>query len=630
MKQAERLAGRRGRIVLLLAVVVCAVMGGIIAANSFHKTIQSGEHVAAQELTGQVFRVAEEGAENEGGQSVLRIFVEGTLDVREVAVAAFRTKQITFYDRQGAAQATFDQEVYRHFRLIPLEEYSYDAAQGVLTVCWSVDDFFNNSYLFLGSAEVLRRQQEFWGRATDIYVGVLVLMLVYSLSLAAHKKDERYLTTFAVYIGITLLMSVLNMGFIESGWLYELYSKCVPALIMCILCVEVSTLIGLLGAPQRWWTRLFTSWKWIAALVLLYYGVSQLNIMLFKEISRFLVILAGFSVVVEAMDQGTPRAGTVFLGYVVSEAINLVPMGINLGFYEDGLVLALFRTARLYSLPFAFACMFFINWKFANRFKETERLSAELEQTNRSLDRIVQERTAAIVEQMQKRHSLMLNIFHDLRSPLFVLKGCLQILFDEAEDDPEEQEQMRAVAQEKLTYLTDLTENLFFLAKLEDEKFLLSCAPVDVFALLRELCASYAVAAEQKERRFSFHIEKGSAVVWGDGMRLKQVINNIFENALRYTQPGGSIELRAVREEERVLVSLRDNGPGIPPEKLESVFERYYRADDRAKHSSGLGLAIARGIVEKHNGTIGVQSEVGRGSCFTVTLPLLKGKEEQA
>lgn len=616
----------KNRTTVLLIMVVCLVMGAIIFFNSFHRSVKTGDVLAADDLMSQVFRIEDNGVEKANDHYILWFSADGEIDFKKLAIAAFRTKQITFYDEKGVPCITSGADAYQHFRLLPLEQYIYDAQSGLLRIEWSVEDFFNPNYMFIGSLDELETQSKFWGRMRDISLGILFLMLIYSLSLFAYKREEKYLSSFAVYIVVTLLMTILNMGFIESDWLYDLYSKIVPILIMAILCVEVATICRLLNVRKCWWTKCFFSWKWIAVISLLYYGVSMLDSMFLREISRLSVIIAGFAVVVVALVDGTPHALVIFLGYAVSEAINLVPIGINMGLYEDGLPLALFRTGRLYGLPFAFCCMFFINWKFANRFKETELLSSKLEETNRSLDQIVQERTAATISQMQKRHSLMLNIFHDLRSPLFILKGCLQILSDENEADPEDQKETHQIAQEKLEFMSDLTERLFLLAKLEDDNFLLSCTRLNAGALVKKLVPAYRIAAEQKAICLIEMLEVDDAFVWGDRMRLDQAFDNILNNALRYTPAGGRITVGAERRNETIVFSIEDTGIGIPLEQQETIFERYYRADSTAKPSSGLGLAIARGIVQKHNGSILVNSTVGKGTTFFIVLPLLESK----
>ena len=114
-----------------------------------------------------------------------------------------------------------------------------------------------------------------------------------------------------------------------------------------------------------------------------------------------------------------------------------------------------------------------------------------------------------------------------------------------------------------------------------------------------------------------------SEQVYGDRDRLKQVMINLVDNAIKYTEPGGSVTIRAAFDPQRCTISVEDTGHGIPPEHQGRIFERFYRVDrDRSRDvgGTGLGLAIVKHIVEAHGGTIGVRSEVGRGSVFSFTL----------
>jgi signal transduction histidine kinase len=110
----------------------------------------------------------------------------------------------------------------------------------------------------------------------------------------------------------------------------------------------------------------------------------------------------------------------------------------------------------------------------------------------------------------------------------------------------------------------------------------------------------------------------------GDSARLRQVLGNLVGNALRYTPPGGEIALAASRHDERARIVVSDTGPGIAPQDLPHVFDRFYRSDAaraRASGGSGLGLAIAQALVRAHNGTLSVESELGQGARFTIDLP---------
>ena len=149
--------------------------------------------------------------------------------------------------------------------------------------------------------------------------------------------------------------------------------------------------------------------------------------------------------------------------------------------------------------------------------------------------------------------------------------------------------------------------------------------PVRLDLLAEATAASLHPLAEERHIQLTTHIEQPVTLV-GDEARLIQVIMNLLENALRFTNPGGQVSLSVRTGQNKVQLMVRDTGIGIAPEHLPHLFERFYRADPARQQTSGsstgLGLAIVEWIVRVHGGTIVVESQVDRGSCFTVTFPL--------
>jgi len=130
--------------------------------------------------------------------------------------------------------------------------------------------------------------------------------------------------------------------------------------------------------------------------------------------------------------------------------------------------------------------------------------------------------------------------------------------------------------------------------------------------------------AAAKEVALTAGVEPGLPAIQADPDRIRQVLVNLLANALQYTPQGGQVQVTAVPLGGQVVICVRDTGPGIPPEELPRIFDRFYRADksrSRGTGGSGLGLAIVRSIVELHKGSIRVESKTGEGACFTVTLP---------
>lgn len=286
--------------------------------------------------------------------------------------------------------------------------------------------------------------------------------------------------------------------------------------------------------------------------------------------------------------------------------------GLDSALFVESVPFYLLRCARLYDLPFAIGCMVFVCRRFALLFDRTEQLAREL-------DARVAERTKELTAETEARKSMMLNIFHDLRSPLFAVSGGLETLGSAPEALPA----LLPALRQRIEFLRRLTEDLFLAAKLEQKQILLN---EDRAALNEEaavVCAAFRSEADQKG--VELHLSADTPLpVWGDSVRLQQIIQNLITNAIHYTPAGGSIHVDCRTEDETACVSVQDTGCGIAPEDQSAVFDRYFHTTADKKHdSTGLGLTIAQELAHLHHGEITLQSEVGKGSMFTLRLPLL-------
>ena len=286
--------------------------------------------------------------------------------------------------------------------------------------------------------------------------------------------------------------------------------------------------------------------------------------------------------------------------------------GLDSALFVESVPFYLLRCSRLYDLPFAIGCMVFVCRRFALLFDRTEQLAREL-------DARVAERTKELTAETEARKSMMLNIFHDLRSPLFAVSGGLETL----ESAPEALPALLPALRQRIEFLRRLTEDLFLAAKLEQKQILLN---EDRAALNEEAAAVCAACRSEADKKgVELHVSADTPLpVWGDSVRLQQIIQNLVTNAIHYTPAGGSIHVGCRAESETACVSVQDTGCGIAPEDQSAVFDRYFHTTADKKHdSTGLGLTIAQELAHLHHGEITLQSEVGKGSIFTLRLPLL-------
>jgi signal transduction histidine kinase len=225
--------------------------------------------------------------------------------------------------------------------------------------------------------------------------------------------------------------------------------------------------------------------------------------------------------------------------------------------------------------------------------------------------------SADLARSNQSRKQMTADIAHDLRNPLTVLGGYLESLQDgKLKPTPERFATMQA----EIQHLQHLVDDLRTLSLADAGELALRRQPVAPVELLEQTAAAYQHQAEQQNVRLMVDVEPGLPEISLDPARMEQVLGNLVSNALRYTPDGGEIRLGARREGENVIISIRDTGSGIAPEILPHIFDRSYRGDpSRSGDQSGLGLAIAKSIVELHGGKISVESNK-MGSRFFIVL----------
>jgi heavy metal sensor kinase len=213
---------------------------------------------------------------------------------------------------------------------------------------------------------------------------------------------------------------------------------------------------------------------------------------------------------------------------------------------------------------------------------------------------------------------------HELKTPLTAMKGNLEVGL-QRDRSTEEYRDVLSTTLGQVEHLARLVKSLLTLTQFSGEHPPIDRKPVLLEPLLKELVSELSVLAEDKGCLFTAHLQEVPQIL-GDAGQLKQLVINLLDNAIRHTPQGGSVTVSMQSSENKVLLMVEDTGSGIGTEHLPHLFTRFYRADrarDKESGGTGLGLAIAKEIVVAHHGTITVQSEVGKGSVFTVSLPTL-------
>lgn len=233
--------------------------------------------------------------------------------------------------------------------------------------------------------------------------------------------------------------------------------------------------------------------------------------------------------------------------------------------------------------------------------------------------------TEEVQRSQQTLRDFLANISHELKTPLTSIRGFSEAILDGTIDDPQGIQHSARVISDESARVLRLVQELLDLSRIESGQVSMQQDDVDLGELFAHVNDVFALRAEEQTVSLSFSTS-GTARVRGDFDRLEQVMNNLIDNALRYTPPGGTV-LVACRDLQPgvIQVAVSDTGPGIPPADLPHLFERFYRSsasETSGRKGHGLGLAIAREIVRAHGGEIWATSELGRGTTFVFTLPI--------
>ena len=234
-------------------------------------------------------------------------------------------------------------------------------------------------------------------------------------------------------------------------------------------------------------------------------------------------------------------------------------------------------------------------------------------------------RLDALAAAEKEQQQFIADVSHELRTPLTILRGSLEVALEE-ERPAEEYREAIGNALLEVRHLTRLSQNLLFLTRGESGRVTLSFANLDLVKFAGDVVKDISLASAERGLELTLETAKKPIYVFADSGRLQQVMHNLLENAMRYTEAGGRVVVRVEAAPGEALLSVSDTGVGIPEADLPYVFERFFRSKgSRATNpgGSGLGLSIVRWIVEAHKGKVTVESQLGKGSTFTVRLPVV-------
>jgi signal transduction histidine kinase len=247
---------------------------------------------------------------------------------------------------------------------------------------------------------------------------------------------------------------------------------------------------------------------------------------------------------------------------------------------------------------------------------------------NVRLFREIQEKSAQLEVANRHKSEFLANMSHELRTPLNAIIGFSDVLLQKMFGELNEQQadylsDIRSSGSHLLTLINDILD----LSKIEAGRMELELAPFSLVAALNNAVILVRERALGHGIKLELEVAPELDTIVADERKLKQVVVNLLANAVKFTPDGGTVRLRAARENGEVRLAIQDTGIGIAPEDQERIFEEFQQAShqsEKSREGTGLGLSLSRRMVELHGGTISVESAPGRGSTFTVALPLLK------
>ena len=343
------------------------------------------------------------------------------------------------------------------------------------------------------------------------------------------------------------------------------------------------------------------------------------------------------------MTERSPFKVAIYTAFVVALAITILLLGTLLLFGEkiDWVQILVFSALAFLSawLVIYKALQRFIYSKIKLIFRNMHSLKVGrsafrldmrkdvLGEVNKEVVDWADDRMAEIEDLREKenfRKEFVGNVAHELKTPIFSIQGYILTLLEGALEDPNFNRKFLMKAAKSVDRMTMLVEDLDTITQFESGSLKLDIEKIDIVELAKEVIEQREEEAKQKDITLRFNRAYDKPIyVEADSFRVSQVLINLITNSINYGKIGGKTTVRFFDMDERILVEVEDNGPGIEKEHIPRLFERFYRVDkSRSRHQggTGLGLAICKHIIEGHEQSLNVRSEVGKGSVFSFTL----------
>lgn len=268
-----------------------------------------------------------------------------------------------------------------------------------------------------------------------------------------------------------------------------------------------------------------------------------------------------------------------------------------------------------------------VRYLISNSIDVTDRVLARKHIEEQSI--LIQKQKEQLERNLKEQEEFFLNMSHELKTPLNVILCTLQLLelysnLDLTGENKNKNFRYRQVMKQNCYRLLRLINNFIDMSKIDAGYLKLNLQNLNIVSIVENISLSVADYIESKNISLVFDTDFEEKIIACDADKIERIILNLLSNAIKFTNPGGEIMVTITKHQDNICISVKDNGIGIPKDKIDAIFQRFNQVDkslNRNHEGSGIGLAIVKSLVEMHNGIIEVKSTLGLGSTFTVSLP---------
>lgn len=508
--------------------------------------------------------------------------------------------------------------------------------------------------VFIGGLSPLLEQAQAASLVRMLIVGIDLAALLFSLLLYVRKSTEKYLLAFAAYAIVTLLRvarraipALLSNEMLNLIFEFHIWQACTPAgdktltsiwLIMVDMLLRYMILRAffstVIGPVEYIWPV-----EGICATALLVSTFAQNPTLLswLPVAVRFTCPLFELFILLRAYRRGNRSESTpILFAWVCMFAVlvfnRLSEMGV-LPTYSIGSRVGL---GGIHESLLLLGFMGAIGVRFAGKYVDAERYSLQLKRVNEEQQQVIDRKTQEIQgsyerlrESQRQKDEFLSVMMHNMKTPLFSIRGYSEMASASLAKEPDTAARYLAVVQKNVTQVEEMLRDLSLASRLESKRLRFDPILLDIRGTVERAAEVVRPAAQLRGVSLRVRTPEQPLVCTVDGTYIVQVFENLLDNAIKSCHVDDAVEMRAYRSGGRIRIDVIDTGTGIPSENLPRIFERYRSFRAGAEGGTGLGLSIARDIVEQNGGTIGVCSEEGRGSTFSVVFPAVGSEEGQ-